>query len=166
MQTIRLADTNDCELINHLAKDTFPFTYRSILTPEQIEYMMHWMYDPENIYRQMTEEGHVYFIAYQDDEPAGYVSVRKDEGQIYHLEKIYVLPKFQKMHFGRVLFQTVEDYVRKQCPSGDCAVELNVNRQNPALDFYKHMGMRIDRQGDFPIGNGYYMNDYIMRKDL
>lgn len=24
------------------------------------------------------------------------------------------------------------------------------------------MGMKKVRQGDFPIGNGYYMNDYIM----
>jgi hypothetical protein len=28
------------------------------------------------------------------------------------------------------------------------------------------MGMRIDRQGDFPIGRGFYMNDYIMKMEL
>ena len=69
------------------------------------------------------------------------------------------------MHFGQLLFMTVEKYVRKQA-SLPCAIELNVNRQNPAVDFYLHMGMHIDRQGDFPIGNGYFMNDYIMKKEL
>jgi len=28
------------------------------------------------------------------------------------------------------------------------------------------MGMKKLREGDFPIGNGYYMNDYIMGKEI
>ena len=39
-------------------------------------------------------------------------------------------------------------------------------RNNKALQFYEHMGMRKLREGDFPIGNGYYMNDYIMGLDI
>ena len=36
------------------------------------------------------------------------------------------------------------------------------------IDFLKmeYMGMRKLREGDFPIGNGYYMNDYIMGLDI
>ena len=30
----------------------------------------------------------------------------------------------------------------------------------------RHMGMRKRREGDFPIGNGYYMNDYIMGLEI
>ena len=45
-------------------------------------------------------------------------------------------------------------------------MELNVNRNNKALKFYEHMGMRIVRERDFPIGNGYYMNDYIMELEI
>ena len=30
----------------------------------------------------------------------------------------------------------------------------------------RRMGMRKLREGDFPIGNGYYMNDYIMGLDI
>jgi hypothetical protein len=37
--------------------------------------MMDWMYAPENIRKQMEEEGHVYFIAYKEGKPCGYVSV-------------------------------------------------------------------------------------------
>ena len=35
-----------------------------------------------------------------------------------------------------------------------------------ALHFYERMGMRKLREGDFPIGDGYYMNDYIMGLDI
>ena len=49
--------------------------YKEILSPEQLDYMMDWMYAPENIRKQMEEEGHVYFIAYKEGKPCGYVSV-------------------------------------------------------------------------------------------
>ena len=104
---------------------------------------MDWMYSPENIRKQMEEEGHVYFIAYEECEPCGYVSVQQQEENVFHLQKIYVLPYFQP-----------------------CLMELNVNRDNKALLFYERMGMRKLREGDFPIGNGYYMNDYIMGLDI
>lgn len=163
--TIRKADTADCRLIHELAWQVFPQTYRNILTREQIDYMMEWMYSLANIRKQMTEEGHVYLLAYADLEPAGYVSVQPEGDDLYHLQKIYVLPRFQKTHCGSFLFRQAIDYIKQQHPA-PCRMELNVNRYNPALGFYEHMGMRKVREGDFPIGNGYYMNDYIMGLDI
>lgn len=49
---------------------------------------------------------------------------------------------------------------------GPFTVELNVNRENPAVGFYKHMGFHEHATRDFHIGNGYYMNDYIMRMEV
>ena len=48
----------------------------------------------------------------------------------------------------------VEDVVQDR-------IEENIDRK-----FYEKMGMRKLREGDFPIGNGYYMNDYIMGLDI
>lgn len=165
MFTIRKADIADCRLINKLAWDVFPETYKDILTPEQIEYMMDWMYSPENIRKQMEEEGHVYLIAYEECEAAGYVSVQPEGKDLFHLQKIYVLPYFQKAHCGSFLFHEAIKYIKKVHPA-PCRMELNVNRHNPALGFYQHMGMTKVREGDFPIGNGYYMNDYIMGMEI
>ena len=100
MFTIRKADTADCQLINKLAWQVFPETYKDILTPAQIDYMMDWMYSPENIRKQMEEEGHVYLLAYEECEAAGYVSVQPEGEDLFHLQKIYVLPYFQKAHCG------------------------------------------------------------------
>ena len=166
MYAIRKATLRDCALIHALAWRVFPQTYRGILSPEQIEYMMEWMYSEPNVRHQMEEEGHVYFMAAgEDGQEVGYVSVRPDVDGVYHLEKIYVLPEAQKHHVGGLLFRRVVDYVKEADPQAR-AIELNVNRQNPALGFYRHIGMHIDRQGDFDIGGGFYMNDYIMRLDL
>lgn len=163
---IRKAGVADIALIGRLADVCFRQTYRDILSAEQLEYMMDWMYSAESLRRQMTEEGHVYFLAELDDEAVGYVSVQpegtaEDGLPLWHLQKIYVLPDCQAGGVGRRMFLHALDYVRLQT-GGPCRVELNVNRNNPAVGFYEHLGMRRMRQGDFPIGQGYYMNDYIM----
>ena len=105
MLTIQKVTVADCELINKMAGEVFPATYKEILSPEQLDYMMDWMYAPENIRKQMEEEGHVYFIAYKEGKPCGYVSVQQQEKDIFHLQKIYVLPHFQGSHCGSFLFK-------------------------------------------------------------
>ena len=126
---------------------------------------MDWMYAPSNVRKQMEEEGHVYSIAYKENEPCGYVSVQQQEKDVFHLQKIYVLPRFQGTHCGSFLFKEAIKCIKEMHPE-PCLMELNVNRNNKALQFYEHMGMRKLREGDFPIGNGYYMNDYIMGLDI
>ena len=164
MFTIRQAQADDCLLINQLAANVFPATYKDILSQEQLEYMFDWMYAPQNIRKQM-EEGHVYFIAYEECEPCGYLSVQQEEENLFHLQKIYVLPAFQKAQAGNYLFHEAIKYIKKVHPA-PCRMELNVNRNNKAVGFYERMGMKIAREGDFHIGNGYYMNDYIMAIEL
>lgn len=165
MTTIRKATTEDISLINEMARTVFPSTYKDILTKGQIDYMMNMMYSPENLLKQMTEEGHTYYIAYTDNRPAGYVSIRKEGETLFHLHKIYVLPEFQKEHIGRRLFCKAMDAVR-EASRKPCRMLLNVNRNNPAIGFYLHMGMEKVSEGDFDIGDGYYMNDYIMGIDI
>lgn len=87
------------------------------------------------------------------------------DADVFHLQKIYVLPGFQGAHLGSKLFDHAVQYIKEIHPS-PCLMELNVNRNNKALHFYEHKGMKKLREGDFPIGNGYYMNDYIMGLEL
>ncbi|MFR3277132.1 GNAT family N-acetyltransferase [Phocaeicola plebeius] len=165
MFTIKKATLADIEVIRTLAAQTFPATYQHILTPEQIDYMIDWMYSSESLRNHMEKEHHIYYIAYEECEPAGYVSIQQEDTDLFHLQKIYVLPYFQKYKLGRQLFQQAIKGIKELHPE-PCRMELNVNRQNPALGFYEHMGMKKVREGDFPIGNGYYMNDYIMGMDI
>lgn len=164
MLTIRQAAETDCALIRRLAGEVFPATYRDILTPAQSDYMMEWMYSVASL-REQFRRGHVWFIASSDGEPCGYVSVERQGEVLFHLQKIYVLPRFQGIGAGEFLFNQAVAYIRSVHP-GPCRMELNVNRHNRALHFYERMGMRKLREGDFPIGDGYYMNDFIMGLEI
>ena len=165
MFKIRKATLEDIEMINRLAWIVFPHTYKEILSPEQMEYMMDWMYSPENLHKQMTEDGHIYYLAFEGDEPAGYLSIQPEGEHTYHLQKIYVLPSFQGKKLGKLLFEQAIKAIKELHPEL-CQMRLNVNRQNKALTFYEKMGMKKVDEGDFHIGNGYYMNDYIMGLDI
>lgn len=161
---IKKAEIRDVDLIRSMAEIAFPATYRDILSDDQIRYMMDMMYSPESIESQFRE-GHVYFIAFMDGCPVGYVSVQQDGNALFHIHKLYVLPEYQGGGYGKQLFQRALLYI-KECHPNQCRVELNVNRYNKAFGFYEKLGMSILRQGDFAIGKGYFMNDYIMGLDL
>ena len=167
---IKRAGNNDLQTIHDMAEVVFRQTYRTILSAEQMEYMMEWMYSLPNLEKQVSQ-GHTYYIAWADDEPQGYVSVRKDSvdadgTEVWHLEKIYVMPSAQGTGLGHRLLETAKQHVRDNKVSVKARIELNVNRNNPAVGFYRNQGLSILRQGDFPIGNGFYMNDYIMGTDI
>ena len=116
MFTIRKATSADCGLIHKLAWQIFPETYKEILSKEQIEYMMEWMYSLESIRQQMEEEGHVYLIACEECEAAGYVSVQQQGKDLFHLQKIYVLPYYQGAHCGSFLFREAVKYIKEIHP--------------------------------------------------
>lgn len=113
MFTIRKATVADCELIHKMAKEVFPATYKEILSPEQLDYMMDWMYAPSNVRKQMEEEGHVYSIAYKENEPCGYVSIQQQEKDVFHLQKIYVLPRF-RARIAAVFYSRKQSSVSKK----------------------------------------------------
>lgn len=167
--SIRPASVEDIPMIQGMAEVVFRLTYADILSPEQMEYMMDWMYSEDSLREQIAAPGKAFYIAYSGCTPAGYVSFEADGNtedgrERFHLQKLYVLPEYQHSGLGRQMFGFVKDLLHEWYPDG-CRIELNVNRKNPAVGFYEHLGMHKDRSGDFPIGKGFYMNDYIMTND-
>lgn len=161
MFTIRKATLADIPLIRALAEEIFPYTYREIHTTEQNDFMMEWMYSEESLRKQMIN-GHAFFIPEEDEKPIGYLSVQTEADDLYHLQKIYLLPSCQGHGYGKQLFRFAVEYIHSVHPT-PCIMRLNVNRRNTtAVNFYQRMGMYKAGEGDFHIGNGFYMTDYIM----
>lgn len=159
--SFRKATVNDCSLIRELASKIWGPTYQSILSEEQLNYMFEMMYSTEHIKQQMSESGHQYFIVFADEKPAGYLSIEKVSDNQYIFQKIYTLPELHGKGIGRYLFEQGVSYLKTICPS-PFTVELFVNRENPAVGFYEHLGMKKTATRDHDIGNGYFMNDYVM----
>ena len=160
---IKPATLADVPVILELAEATWEPTYRFIISREQIEYMYRVIYTPASLERQMTEQGHTFLLVYVAGQACGYASFSaQPEAGLYKLHKIYVLPSHQGQGLGQQLIMAVEQAVRT---AGGQTLDLNVNRHNPALAFYEHLGFQRHREEDIAIGP-YWMNDYVLRKEL
>lgn len=153
---IRLIHASEVELIRSVAYQTWPSTFASILTPVQIDYMLNWMYNADSLEQQM-HEGHQFFGFFEGDTLLGFIGVEDHaRSDAFKIHKLYVLPACQGKQIGKKLIQ----YVVQLFP--DRGVFLNVNRYNSAVQFYQKLGFSIEKEEDIPIGNDFWMNDYVM----
>lgn len=164
MYTIKQATLNDVETIRQLAEQTWWPTYLPILEKEQIAYMLGEIYTLEKIGAQIKNNTQTYLLLIEDEQPVAFAaySPREDNEDIYKLNKIYCLPITQGKGYGKVLINAIADEVLL---AGKKVLELNVNRYNNAVTFYEKMGFTIAYEEDVPVGP-YWMNDYVMRKEL
>jgi GNAT superfamily N-acetyltransferase len=164
MHTIKKAIPTDAEAIVHIAAQTWWATYMPILEKEQVDFMFGEIYTIDNISKQIANNEQTYLLLIEDDQPVAFAaySPRKEDAEIYKLHKLYCIPVTQGKGYGKVLIDAVGSEVLK---AGKHILDLNVNRYNKAKNFYEKMGFKIIYEEDVPIGL-YFMNDYVMRKEL
>lgn len=158
------ANVHDIPVIQAIAAQTWPDAYGEILSIEQIQYMLDLFYNEDALARQMKAEHH-FILAGDDGQEAGFVSFEHNYNgsEDTKLHKLYILPHLQGKGAGLRLLEAVVTAAKK---AGQQRVILNVNRHNKALGFYKKYGFITDREEDIDIGNGYFMNDYILALPL
>jgi GNAT superfamily N-acetyltransferase len=164
MYIIREATVTDVDAIIQIATDTWWPTYGSILSKEQVTYMLDTIYSAEGIKEQIQSRLQIYLLLIEDDKPVAFAaySPREDNADIYKLHKLYCLPVTQGKGYGKILINTVANKTKE---AGKHILDLNVNRFNNAKSFYEKMGFSVVYEEDIAIGP-YWMNDYVMRKQL
>ena len=161
---IRFAEPDDINSIGFLAHQIWPVTYGNIIPPEQLSYMLQLMYSPASLKKQLQQQQHVFLLAELDGEPVGFASFSPiTKTGVFKLHKIYVRTDIQGKGLGKALLAAVTDEVKARQAK---ALQLNVNRNNKAKKFYEKQGFAVIKEEDIDIGNGYFMNDYVMEKKL
>jgi ribosomal protein S18 acetylase RimI-like enzyme len=164
---VKKAAQTDIPVIRELARVTWAIAYAAILSPQQMDYMLTLFYSSSSLAEQM-KKGHSFILAMDGGSAVGFASYspKDDTGReqgVYRLHKIYIDPNQQGKGIGQILLGHIIADIR---PAGATDLELNVNRHNKALGFYKTFGFTILREEDIDIGEGYFMNDYIMNLNL
>lgn len=160
--SIRKATQHDLQTIQDIAYKTWPVTYSGILTPAALKYMLEYFYSIDAL-RQQMENGQYFFIAEVNNEPIGFGSVSDTGSHIFKLNKLYVLPDIQKKGAGKALMDHAFETARS---NNAVQLILNVNRNNPAISFYKKLGFVILKEEDVDLGNGVIQEDYVMAFSL
>ena len=165
MTEIKPVGIESLETIRRLAYEIWPHAYGEILSGEQLDYMLTKFYSTTSLAHQIKKLKHRFILVYTNKKPVGFASFSQhvEAEKIFHLNKIYVLPNQQGKNIGKQLLNYVINKIKE---FGAKSLRLNVNRNNIALHFYKKQGFEIIGEEDIDIGNGFFMNDYVMSKDL
>lgn len=154
--TCRSASGKDIPVINNLAHSIWKEYYPSIISAEQIDYMLEKFYAPDVIQNEM-EGGYRYYLSEADGEPVAYSSVQTTGDGLF-LSKFYVRVSHHRHGIGKKLF----DYIFRENEERR-TIRLQVNRCNiNAINFYFRLGFTIEKAADFDIGSGFFMNDFVM----
>ncbi|MBR2427519.1 MAG: GNAT family N-acetyltransferase [Lentisphaeria bacterium] len=161
-----ITNPDDLQIVRDIAASIWPETFRSILSQEQITYMMNMMYAPEVMEKEF-HNGYHFLLRYVDDAPAGYMvwSPWEEAPQTTaKLHKLYLLSKYHRQGYGHAMLDHVADQCRKH---GFQDLILAVNKQNTrAYHTYLKNGYTTFRSVKIDIGNGFFMDDYWMKRPL
>lgn len=160
---IRKAVKAELPVIRQLAFDIWPATYSSILSQEQLAYMLELFYSDAALEKDFDKPGYSFFILEFDGKDTGFAGLEIKEDQTAHLHKVYLSTHYQGKGLGKKLIQYVINFAQK---AGAGSLTLNVNRYNKAIQFYQAAGFEIAKEMDVEIGNGHFMNDYVMKKNI
>lgn len=158
MYEIRLLEKGELQIVHELAHAIWPSTFKEILSPEQITYMLNWMYRLEKLESQL-DEGHQFFILEEEGNPLGFMGIEQISRELVKVHKVYILPNQQGKGLGKKMFQFLENLFP------EANLTLNVNRFNKATQFYMQLGFKISKEENIDIGNGYLMEDYVLVKN-
>jgi GNAT superfamily N-acetyltransferase len=160
--TISVASESQLGIIQNLAKVIWPDAYGAILSEAQLDYMMEMMYSNDSLRSQLLSNN-VFLLAEIENKIVGFASceLNYQNSNSTKIHKLYVLPEIQGKGVGKGFIQYIQNIALNQANS---ALILNVNKYNKAKDFYLHNGFEIAESVVVQIGNGYVMDDFIMRK--
>lgn len=151
----------DAAIISQLAEKIWSEHYTSIIGHEQVEYMLMKFQSPNVIYNDIKSGRYSYYLAYDKAMPAGYLAVSFDKfkREIF-LSKIYV----DKSSRGKGIARKFIEMLKGASEGEYSTIRLTVNKKNiDSINIYKKLGFEICDKAVTDIGNGFVMDDYIMR---
>lgn len=159
VKLIKAVSDEDLAEISVCAEEIWNEYYKSILSKDQIDYMISKFQSAEHMKTQILKEGYEYYKLTDDENLLGYMGI-KNEGDKLFLSKLYIKEEYRKKGISKIAFSFINEYSKKNNLKG---IYLTVNKNNlNSIEVYKHFGFEITKEEKTDIGSGYYMDDYIM----
>lgn len=150
--------------LGKLAEEIWREHYPGVIGINQTEYMLGKFYSTEALKKQMLENGHRFFFWINHEKPLGYASLDFSSKDYVMLSKFYLHASLRGKGIAPIFLSFLEEQIKA---ANQNTIQLTVNRQNiGAINFYFKAGFKIIQVADFNIGEGYFMNDFIMEKTL
>lgn len=147
----------DISTIQVLAQKIWQSHYPAIVGQMQVDVMLAKLYNSAALQAQM-QEGQQFFLVESDNIAVGFISISEKDIHELFLHKFYIDTEIHRKGIGSLAFAKLLELFPQITTT-----RLQVNRQNyKPINFYFKMGFVIDYVADFDIGDGYFMNDFVM----
>ncbi len=165
MDNLRIIPVTNEELVLSLsavADDIWHEYFTPIIGEAQVDYMLEKFLSPDALIEQINS-GYEYFLFSYEYTFAGFAGVHEEDGKLF-LSKLYVHKDFRGKKIGSYMFQKFVELCKLR---GLTKIWLTCNRNNEnTLAIYEHLGFKRVREEKADIGNGFYMDDYILEYDI
>lgn len=164
---IRAMGGADIDAVSELAHRIWWAHYPDIIAPEQIDYMLAQRYNGARLAAELEMPAIAWRLAEVDGCLAGFASTidrRGDGAAELKLDKLYVAPAAQRRGVGGAL---IADAAARARSLGLATLVLAVNKHNAkAVAAYRKHGFEIRDSVCVEIGQGFVMDDFIMRRSV
>ena len=148
-----------------LAREIWMQHYPGIITVRQIEYMLAQRYSSDAI-RMQLRAGEAWWDKLDvRGDLCGFASYgRGTEARAMKLDKLYVHQLARGKGYGAALIDHVAKAARRL---GMDKLTLQVNKYNHgSVAAYLRVGFKVAKTLKVDIGNGFFMDDYVMEKEV
>lgn len=157
---------SDIKTIQDLARRSWESVYVDLISREQLEYMLSYMYSEEELKSHLANPNYHYYMIYDEKKDVydGFIGFENQyEENTTKLHRIYLAPESKGKGLGKKTLQFVHEKVQEL---GDERIILEVNKNNPAKEFYKSQGYKIYEDTVIPIEQGFEMDVFLMDINL
>ncbi len=170
MIQIKTAGAEDAPLVVELSRRTFYETFAQYNTEENMRIFMEEQFPKEKQLAEVGAPGRIFLLAYDNDEPVGYASLRESEppqelapDKAIEIVQLYSEQKMIGKGVGAALMEACLDMARRQ---GKDWVWLGVWEHNQrAITFYQKWGFERFGEHVFFVGLD-AQTDWWMKKKL
>ncbi|MBR3057430.1 MAG: HAD-IA family hydrolase [Clostridiales bacterium] len=137
--------------------------FPSIISQEQVNYMVKKFQSMPAIDEAIEKNGYEYYLLILGDTPIGYMGVVPEDDALL-LSKLYLMKPFRGQRRSNILFDKAEEVAKEK---GFSKVRLFVNRHNyNSIRVYLRKGYRIIEEKKTDIGEGFICDDFLMEKEF
>ncbi|MDH6253776.1 ribosomal protein S18 acetylase RimI-like enzyme [Chryseobacterium sp. H1D6B] len=167
---INKASVEDLETLQSIGKHTFYETFAASNSKEAMEKYLEESFSAEKIKGEINNPDSLFFIAWENDDPIGYLKVNSGSTQTelkddtaLEIERIYVKSSHHGKKVGQLLYDKALEIAEQRKKA---YLWLGVWEENPrAVNFYKKNGFVEFDKHIFRLGDD-EQTDLMMKKVL
>ena len=151
-------DVSDAKELAELAESIWMEYFPTIINRDETEYIMN-KFQSEKAIEQQIKNGYLYAFIKSGNKKAGYLCILPEKDSLF-ISKLYVSKDLRGTGLGS---QALGEILDKGRAMKKKKAYLRVNRFNTlAIGVYEHTGFVITKEEKSYIGDGFFMDDYVM----